>query len=111
MVAQFGMSEKLGLVSLEGQRTALFLPVPGFSQKEYSEETARCVDEEVRQTLAQAHETVTRILSSHREHLEEVTKLLLEKDVVARPERLKLLNSQHVNETTEQKGAAGNHAN
>src|SRR6266498_4365245 len=40
MVTQFGMSERLGLVALEGPRTAPFLPVPTLAQKEYSDETA-----------------------------------------------------------------------
>src|SRR2546422_2244686 len=40
MVTQFGMSERLGLVALEGPRTAPFLPVPTPGQKEYSDETA-----------------------------------------------------------------------
>jgi len=94
MVTQFGMSEKLGLVSLEGPRTPLFLPVPTLSQKEYSEDTARLIDEEVKKILAEAHERVTNILSSHRAHLEEVAKLLLEKEVVDRPELLGLLKVQ-----------------
>ncbi len=48
MVTQFGMSERLGLVALEGPRTAPFLPVPTLAQKEYSDETARMVDEEIK---------------------------------------------------------------
>src|SRR2546426_4371157 len=48
MVTQFGMSERLGLVALEGQRTPLFLPGAGHPSKEYSEETARIIDEEIK---------------------------------------------------------------
>ena len=51
MVTQFGMSEKLGLVSLEGPRQPLFLPVPMQSTKEYSDDTARVIDAEVKQIL------------------------------------------------------------
>lgn len=101
MVTQFGMSEKLGLVSLEGPRTPLFLPVPTFNQKEYSEETARLIDEEVKKLLADAHEKVTAILYSHRAHLEEVAKLLLEKEVVDRPELLGLLKAQSLDGSSE----------
>ncbi|MBM2803436.1 MAG: ftsH [Deltaproteobacteria bacterium] len=43
MITQFGMSEKLGLASLEGPRHATFLMVPTQSPKEYSEETARLI--------------------------------------------------------------------
>ncbi len=55
MVTQFGMSERLGLVALEGPRTAPFLPVPTLAQKEYSDETARMVDEEIKKILNDAH--------------------------------------------------------
>ena len=51
MITQFGMSEKLGLAALEGPRHATFLMVPTQSAREYSEETARQIDEEVKQIL------------------------------------------------------------
>jgi cell division protease FtsH len=85
MITQFGMSEKLGLASLEGARTATFLMVPTQSSKEYSEETARLIDEEVKQILTEAHTRARDILVSHRLALEELAKLLLEKEVVDRP--------------------------
>ena len=59
MITQFGMSDKLGLVSLEGPRTPLFLPVPVQSAREYSDDTARVIDAEVKQILSDAHEKVT----------------------------------------------------
>lgn len=94
MVTQFGMSEKLGLVSLEGPRTPLFLPVPTMNQKEYSEQTAQHIDNEVQKILTDAHEHVTSLLSTHRLELEGVAQLLLEKEVVERPELLTLLNGR-----------------
>ena len=86
MVTQFGMSDKLGLVSLEGPRTPLFLPVPMQSAKEYSEDTASLIDAEVKEILTQAHEKVKEILAAHRSALEELAHLLLMKEVVERPE-------------------------
>ncbi|MGH9895232.1 MAG: ATP-dependent zinc metalloprotease FtsH, partial [bacterium] len=86
MVTQFGMSEKLGLVSLEGPRTPMFLPVPTHVPKEYSDDTARLIDEEVKKIFSEAHAKVREILASHRPALEELAKLLLEKEVVERPE-------------------------
>ncbi len=85
MITQFGMSERLGLVALEGARNPTFLPVPVPSQREYSEETARLVDDEIKKLLAEAHAKVRECLGSHRGALEEVAKLLLEKEVVERP--------------------------
>jgi cell division protease FtsH len=86
MVTQFGMSEKLGLVSLEGPRQPLFLPVPMQSSKEYSDDTASVIDAEVKQILTEAHEKVTETLATHRNALEELAQLLLKKEVVERPE-------------------------
>jgi cell division protease FtsH len=86
MVTQFGMSERVGLVALEGPRTPMFLPVPTPSQREYSEETARLVDEEIKKLLAEAHAKVQECLASHCQALEELAKLLLEKEVVERPQ-------------------------
>src|SRR6266545_861413 len=96
MVTQFGMSEKLGLVSLEGPRTPMFLPVPTLAQKEYSDETARMVDEEIKKILNDAHVKVRDILGVHRQALGELAKLLLEKEVVERPELLAILKVRSI---------------
>ena len=103
MVTQFGMSEKLGLVSLEGPRTPLFLPIPTYAPKEYSEETARLIDEEVKKIIAQAHTKVREILGSHRSALEELAKLLLEKEVVERPELQAILKVRSIDSAKEKK--------
>ncbi|MGE5302792.1 MAG: ATP-dependent zinc metalloprotease FtsH [Alphaproteobacteria bacterium] len=86
MVTQFGMSERVGLVSLEGSRTPLFLPVPNINPKEYSEETARMVDEEIKNVLSETHARVTAILSPRRQVLDELAQLLLQKEVIDRPQ-------------------------
>jgi cell division protease FtsH len=95
MVTQYGMSEAMGLVSLEGPRTPLFLPVPGDHRaREYSEETARIVDEEVKKILSEAHRRVREILGAHRAELEELARRLLEKEVVERPELQEILKGR-----------------
>jgi cell division protease FtsH len=95
MVTQFGMSESLGLVSLEGPRTPMFLPVPMHNGKEYSDETARMIDIEIKKFISEAHVRVREILSSHRAALEDLTKLLLEKEVVERPEMQAILKARN----------------
>jgi cell division protease FtsH len=47
MVTRYGMSEALGLATFEPPRHALFLNVPSMAQREYSEETARRIDDEI----------------------------------------------------------------
>ena len=96
MVTQFGMSEKLGLIALEAPRTATFLPVPTAGEKEYSEDTARMVDEEVKKLLNDAHVKVRDILGAHRQPLEELAKLLLEKEIVERPALLAILKVRSI---------------
>jgi cell division protease FtsH len=96
MVTQFGMSERLGLVALEGPRTPMFLPVPTHQPREFSEETARIVDEEIKKLLTDAHAKVREILSSRRVALEEIAKLLLRKEVVERPELLAILKVRSI---------------
>ena len=95
MVTQFGMSESLGLVSLEGPRTPMFLPVPMHNGKEYSDETARMIDIEIKKFISEAHVRVREILSSHRAALEDLAKLLLEKEVVERPEMQAILKARN----------------
>jgi cell division protease FtsH len=97
MVTQFGMSEKVGLVSLEGQRTPLFLPVATPVAKEYSERTAELVDSEIKKILSEIHGKVTDILGSRRSALDDVAKLLLEKEVVERSELQEILSRRRLN--------------
>jgi cell division protease FtsH len=103
MVTQFGMSEKLGLVSLEGPRQPLFLPVPMASAKEYSDDTARVIDAEVKQILTLAHEKVRETLATHRPALEELAQSLLKKEVVERPELQAILKVVSIDRAKERK--------
>ncbi|HZD39341.1 MAG TPA: ATP-dependent zinc metalloprotease FtsH, partial [Terriglobales bacterium] len=96
MVTQFGMSEKLGLVCLEGQAAPLFLPVPVQGPKSYSDNTARIIDEEVKKILAETHVKVSEILRAHQQALQELAKLLLEKEVVDRAQLQKILKPKGV---------------
>src|SRR5881296_1010916 len=111
MITQFGMSEKLGFVSLEGPRTATFLMVPTYSPKEYSEETARLIDEEVKQILTEAHSRARDLLISRRAALEELAKLLLEKEVVDRPALQAILKVRSIDSIKDKKRSADTHGN
>ena len=96
MITQFGMSEKLGLVSLEGPRTPVFLPIPTQTTREYSEETSRLVDEEIQKILREAHKRVKETLGTQRSALEQLAQLLLEKEVVERPELQAILKVRSI---------------
>src|SRR6266508_486484 len=106
MITQFGMSEKLGLASLEGPRHSTFLMVPTQSPREYSEETARLVDAEVKQILSEAHVKARDILLAHRSALEELANLLLEKEVVDRPALQAILKVRSIDSLKDKKKSA-----
>jgi cell division protease FtsH len=91
MVARYGMSETLGLATFEPPRQALFLNVPSMAQREYSEETARRIDEEIGKLLEAAHGRVRETLAARREVLTSLAKLLIEKEVVGRDDLVALL--------------------
>jgi cell division protease FtsH len=93
MVARYGMSETLGLATFEPPRQALFLNVPSMAQREYSEETARRIDDEIGKLLKTAHGRVRETLAAKREVLTSLAKLLIEKEVVGRDDLTALLKS------------------
>jgi len=84
MITRYGMSETLGPATLEEPRQAIFLQVPSDGRKEYSEETSRMIDAEVRKMLEASQERVRDTLTEKRKSLESLAKLLIEKEVVDR---------------------------
>jgi cell division protease FtsH len=85
MVTQYGMSQTLGLATWETAPRSPFLAMPGASeQRDCSERTAEAIDAEVRQLLDEARQRVTATLTAHRQQLEALAKLLLEKETVDR---------------------------
>jgi len=85
MVKTFGMSPRLGQVSLEKDRRALMLPSPiePVARVEYSEQTARAVDDEVRRIIDEQRERVAEILSHRRQVLVRAAQLLLAKETIS----------------------------
>ncbi|WP_292567536.1 ATP-dependent zinc metalloprotease FtsH [Methylomonas sp.] len=91
MVCYLGMSEKLGPL-IYGQRQQLqFLSGDVSEQRNYSEETARIVDAEIKALVEQAQTRAQDILTAKRRQLEQLAGLLQEKEVIQREEMLALL--------------------
>ncbi|MBP1739825.1 MAG: ftsH [Deltaproteobacteria bacterium] len=90
IVRSFGMSERLGPVSYDTGRS-LFLETPWGRQKDYSEDTARKIDEEVRTILAEAHEKARTVLNERTGKLKEIAAILLEKENIEGDELKQLL--------------------
>ncbi len=84
MVMEYGMSRQLGPVNLSGPRRTQFLQGDGGmpQQRNYSEETAREIDAEIRGLIDGTYERVRKLLTQDRQVLEVLAKRLLEKEVV-----------------------------
>ncbi len=83
MVTEYGMSDRLGLVTYERERRPMFLPESFTSGgKTYSEEKAAEIDEEISRVVEDSHQRVRGILGEKREVLNQLAKLLLEKEIV-----------------------------
>ncbi len=92
MVTEFGMSDELGAVNYDGNKSrSRFLDIPGMERGNYSEPTAEKIDAEIKRIVTEAHDKARNILSSHREKLEKVTRRLLEVEVMEGDELRQLL--------------------
>jgi len=82
MVCEWGMSEKLGPVTFGQKQDLVFLGRDMARQQDYSEETARDIDREVRGLVSGCYERARDILRTNIHVLHRVAKTLLEKEVV-----------------------------
>ncbi|MBS0153434.1 MAG: ATP-dependent zinc metalloprotease FtsH [Nitrospira sp.] len=83
MVKAYGMSEKLGTITLERERQAQFLQLPVASEKgDYSEATAREIDCEVRRIVDEQYGRVRQLLEDKKAMLQQGAALLLEREVI-----------------------------
>ncbi len=78
MVMHWGMSDKLGMVLYGESHSPLFLGSDMGRSKDYSEETARQIDAEVKRITDAGYQTALDIITSHRDKVELVAKALLE---------------------------------
>ncbi len=91
MVTEYGMSDLLGLVSYGSPRKALFMP-EGFSTgKNYSETKAAQIDDEITRIVDEAHQRVRKILSERRTVLDDLARLLSQKESVQGEELRQML--------------------
>ncbi len=81
MVARYGMSKALGAISYTSD-DEVFIGGSYGKTKAYSEKVAGSIDDEVRSLMDQAYDHCTRILSEHREKLDQVTQFLVEHEVM-----------------------------
>ena len=100
MVAEWGMSEKFGLISF-GEGGQIFVGRDYQRQISYSQEIAKEIDQEVREIIDAAHARARKILESKKETLAKVQQILLDKETIYKEEFEMLYNGASVEEVEE----------
>ena len=82
MVTKYGMSERVGTITFGADQEEVFLGRDLAHAKDYSEETAAIIDEEVKKIVDAGYERATNILKEHIDKLHAVAKVLMEKEKI-----------------------------
>jgi len=82
MVTEFGMSDKLGPLSFGKRDELVFLGREIGEQRNYSDDVARQIDEEVRAIIDRAYERATEVLTTHRDRLVALAEKLVAEETV-----------------------------
>jgi cell division protease FtsH len=92
MVMRFGMSEKLGPRVFGHDHGQPFLGREFSSEPDYSDEIAREIDDEIRRIVEEAHQTAKDILVERRTALDNISRILLERETIDAEQFAKLLD-------------------
>jgi len=92
MVTQFGMSDKLGPRAYGNSNGPVFLGREMGESRDYSEEYARTIDDEVKTILQAGYQRAKNILLEHREKMEQLVEILLERETLDSSEFVKIMN-------------------
>ncbi len=93
MVCEFGMSEKLGPITLGRKAGPIFLGRDIVEDRNYSEQVASEIDKEVRRVVDESYQRAKRLLTEHRHALDAIAKRLLEKETIDGDELTAILGS------------------
>lgn len=92
MVCSYGMSDKLDKLAFGQQSQPMFLGRDLFDEKNYSEETAKKIDEEVHNLVHDAYNRAKKLLSDNRDKMDMLAQRLIEKETMDIEEARILLN-------------------
>jgi cell division protease FtsH len=84
MITQYGMSENLGPLTFGHDPAQPFVGRDYGMGQEYSDDTAEKIDVEIRRVVDEAYETARAILTAHREELDKISLLLIDKETIDR---------------------------
>ena len=91
MVAHWGMSELIGPVAFRQGEEHPFLGKEIHEAREFSEETAHTIDQEVQRFLNDAANKASKLLTEHRDQLDAISKALLKNESIDHADMVKLL--------------------
>lgn len=94
MVTQFGMSDKLGPRAYGTSNQPVFLGRNMGENRDYSEEYAREIDEEVNNILQAGYERAKQLLVEHREKMETLVDILMERETLDSSEFVEIMNGE-----------------
>ncbi len=86
LVTEYGMSDKMGPRTFGEREEMVFLGKEISEQRDYSEETAKAIDEEVNRFINEGYKKAEQVITEHKDKLEEITQQLLEKEVLEQEE-------------------------
>jgi cell division protease FtsH len=96
MITRFGMSDRLGPVALGRQQGNMFLGRDIMSERDFSEETAAAIDEEVRKLVDTAYSRAKEVKLNNRKVLDEIAQMLIDKETVDAEELQEILGNNDV---------------
>jgi len=96
MVTRFGMSDRLGPVALGRSQGGMFLGRDIMAERDFSEETAAAIDDEVRNLVEQAYRRAKAVLLENHAILDKLAEMLIERETVDAEELQDLLESNSV---------------
>ena len=82
MCTKYGMSDRIGTITLGTDQDEVFLGRDLAKSKPYSEETAGIIDEEIKRIIDWAYKRATDILEANRDKLDKVAAVLIEKEKI-----------------------------
>ncbi|MBQ2740884.1 MAG: ATP-dependent zinc metalloprotease FtsH [Clostridia bacterium] len=101
MVTQLGMSDKLGLVAYDNDQPVFMGMEYGHSGRTCSPETAAIIDQEVRRIITEAHERARKLLKENRSVLDNMARVLVERETIYNEEVMMLVKGAGYKEVLE----------
>ena len=94
MVTKYGMSDRVGTMMLGSENQEVFLGRDFGREKNYSEETAAIIDEEVKKIIDRAYATAKEILNQNRDKLDKIAAILIEREKISGEEFDRIFNGE-----------------